>query len=78
MGNSGSYLKAKTDALRIFHRSKEDKQALDLQAQIQAQERSIDELEKSFRSIKVLAIVFFPEDCCPIEYKLRILEIVFC
>jgi phospholipase D1/2 len=54
MGNSGSYLKAKTDALRIFHRSKEDKQALDLQAQIQAQERSIDELEKSFRSIKII------------------------
>lgn len=53
MGASGSYLKAKTDALRIFTRSKADLQALDLQAQIQSQETELEQLENTFRSIKV-------------------------
>jgi hypothetical protein len=53
MGSSGSYLKAKADALRIHHRSREDKQALDLQHQIQAQEDEIATLDTTYRSIKV-------------------------
>jgi len=53
MGASGSYLKAKADALRIHRRSREDKKALDLQTQIQAQEHELAQLEKTFRSIKV-------------------------
>jgi len=54
MGASGSYLKAKADALRILHRSKEDKQAVDFQTQIQDQEHSLEEIDKSFRSIRFI------------------------
>lgn len=54
MGATGSSLKAKADAIRAHtRRAKEDTQAVDLQTQIQEQERELEGLEKSYRSIKV-------------------------
>lgn len=51
MGASGSYLKAKTDALRIHHRWREHKR-IDPQSQIQTQENELEQLPNTYRSIK--------------------------
>lgn len=86
MGSSGSYLKAKADALRIHRRSREDKKALDLQSQIQAQEQDLEQLEKAFRSIKVrrsscpVALYFNPSSnhACEILVSSDVVDYAVC